>query len=295
MNGLLGTNDSTEEMRKIWHDGIKVCKLPLERIAYDDFLMLMKGQAKDREPLGRVSKLRTSRQLISPPASPALLEAVPEGSVSPQGKAKTFVIFDGMPMLSLESLDMPTLSPRVETPADIAFPLDLDKPMAPYRRTRSRSMGEIKNAAYDFGDDEEAPSTPRTSNFVVVPSRTKDELGQLIKDKSKTPLVVNRALYRKNRELRFAVMDASKEFDLKRQARKMQFTSKRGALSPSAGLVMRRGGSVPSPVPHPRSESGHVTNVLLSTKSEQVHEASRKSGRPRRVRKKTLSDISGML
>lgn len=92
-------------------------------------------------------------------------------------------------------------------------------------------------------------------------------------DPSLTPLVANRALYRKHREMRISVLDASKQFDKKRDA-----IQNMGV----AALIMKRGAKPPMEL-----EDTH-TRALF-------HEAHKRCGRSRRSKNKTVSDITGML
>jgi hypothetical protein len=171
-----------------------------------------------------------------------------------------------------------------------------------------------------------SPLSPRRASAVL--RLAIDELNETIKDDKKTPLVVTRALYRKHREMRQSVLLASKMFDEKRQERRFS-ELKLGGLK--AGLVMRRDSvtrplptsievgartehrrvSMPSPPSyephHLLSEGGEVmlsvpadvpSSIMTQSQNEQMHlveEASRRSGRPRRQRMKTHSDMSQMM
>jgi len=86
-----------------------------------------------------------------------------------------------------------------------------------------------------------------------------------------SPLVANKALYRKHREMRMAVLSASKHFDRKRNDRRAP-----------AGLVMKRGAKPPVEL-----EDKHAREMFEA--------AARRGGRARRTRNKTVSDVSQML
>ena len=88
-----------------------------------------------------------------------------------------------------------------------------------------------------------------------------------------SPLIVNRALYRKHREMRLAVLEASKQFDFKRKT--MQFSTQ-------AGLIMKRGAKAPDAL-----EDKH--------QREMFEAAAQRGGRARRTRNKTVSDVTGMM
>jgi hypothetical protein len=53
-------------------------------------------------------------------------------------------------------------------------------------------------------------------------------IDSLVKDKSKTPLVVNRTLYRAHRQMRLAVVEASKRFEEQRSQRARDMLSTEG-------------------------------------------------------------------
>jgi hypothetical protein len=88
---------------------------------------------------------------------------------------------------------------------------------------------------------------------------------------STTTLAINRTVYRKNREMRLAVLEASKTFDLKRNEKGMQ----------AAGLIMKRGVLTPAEI-----EDKH-NRALFG-------EAAKRCGRPK-TRNKTVSDVSELL
>ena len=114
-----------------------------------------------------------------------------------------------------------------------------------------------------------------------------------IDDKSKSALAVNRKLYRAHRQMRLAVLEASKRFE-EQQAQHakevlMARQAKEGGMS--AGLVMRHGYSK-------QISSDAIRQLMAENQAQQqqlVAKASRKGGRGKRTRKKTISDMSGML
>jgi hypothetical protein len=105
-------------------------------------------------------------------------------------------------------------------------------------------------------------------------------------------LQTNRNLYRAHRHMRLAVMEASKRFEEQqvRHARDVliaQEEEKRGG----AGLIMRR-------VENKTITAEAVTSLLEQNHKEQqdlMEKASRLGGRGRLSRRKTISDIGGML
>lgn len=86
-----------------------------------------------------------------------------------------------------------------------------------------------------------------------------------------TPMVTNRALYRRHRAMRLSVIDASKKFDRQRSHRLSE-----------AGLIMQRGANTPLEL-----EDEHVRKLC--------EVASQRCGRGRRSKYRTMSDITGMV
>lgn len=301
MMGLLGNEEAEAEMRQIWTDALTECEECHQgRITYPDFLMLVKGQTREQKEPRQSSLLRPHP---SPDASP-VLDVVPEGSVSSQAKHLVFTRFDGM--LTMPSLGIPTIGET--TAANISFPPDI--PLPQLQRNRSRSLGEAPRPYWEEEEGGLRDKLRQRSSGYAPPSQAIDELELVVKDQSKTALFVHRSLFRKNREMRNAVLEASRQFEKKRHAFKCQETSpgRRISASPGANLVMKRG-SVPSNMAIPKSmlDSWQQIDGLvdsqqqeLTSKSEHdrvqaVVDASRRSGRPRRKREKTVSDIAGMI
>ena len=128
---------------------------------------------------------------------------------------------------------------------------------------------------------------------MAIPEHThnQSDIDRVISDESKTNLVVNRKLYRAHREFRHAVTDACKRFEDEQLRRaKEELQQQENAYSRhTAGLVMRHGQGL--------SEKS-IKNFLKKSLEEQqtlVDKANLRGGRGRRSRKKTISDMSGML
>lgn len=129
---------------------------------------------------------------------------------------------------------------------------------------------------------------------LAIPEHTHNisELDKIIHDESKTPLVVNRRLYRAHREFRHSVTAACKRFEDEKLRRAMETLKARENELQSkhiAGLVMRHGQTL---------NEQSIKNFLKKTMEEQqaaVDQANRRGGRGRSSRKKTISDMSGML
>ena len=226
-------------------DSLEECKAHLDRITFDDFKKLMKGQPK--------------KEMVCPPTPNTMksLAAVPEDD-------KLHAVQGGLALDSLELHSGLLLD-------------DIDNPRLLYGK--GRSMSYEQKLAESWGDlSAEASGSfsikpePATNLAVVLPGSTKS-----LPDSSMTPLEANRALYRKHREMRLAVLEASKQFDKKRD------DIQNRTLQTHAGLIMKRGVKPPIEV-----EDSHA-RALFET-------AAKRCGRSlRRTRNKTVSDVTGML
>jgi hypothetical protein len=170
----------------------------------------------------------------------------------------------------------------------------------PYTRRRSRSV-----------DDKDADSEPK--DLIAVADVVRDlmlpetdhehalRVGSTVKDESKSALVVNRKLYRAHRQMRMAVLDASKRFEEQQaehakevilaQREEAEGKTEPGMGMIQAGLVMRHG--------HKGQVSSEAIRTMLKENRVQqqalVEKATRRGGRGRRSRKKTISDMSAMM
>lgn len=167
----------------------------------------------------------------------------------------------------------------------------------PYIRRRSRSVD-------DQDPDVEDPEVPSFAadarRAMMLPERDhKEEIDSNVNNETKTALVVNRQLYRAHREMRLAVFDATKRFEEQQARRAHEILSaqrvddgKNDDFGPvGAGLVLRRG-------LQKQVSSEAVGSWLKKTKEEQavlVEKANKRGGRGKSRRKKTNSDMSGML
>eukprot|EP00980_Cylindrotheca_fusiformis_P006450 scaffold1376_cov125-Cylindrotheca_fusiformis.AAC.16 len=305
MKDLLGNGASDNgEVLKMWQEGMDEYCCPLGRLTYDDFRIILKGQGRDKDQSSK--RRRSSYQPINE-GSP--LQAVPEGSISPQVKHSTFVKFEESP--DLGSLKMPTLvsSPMHEMKkideTNISFPKDILDDVPPtYKRTRSGSLGHTP-APLPWSEELDtagSESDPKRSthedrrNKVVDPEKVSES---------------TKEAFRKHHEFRKSVLQASKDFEKKALARKMEIAENKDSQTKDesiAGLVMRRKSSLKkiiseadqTEVKQPKSDEPENIQTdnskpqpdNQSTSKNRMADASRRSGRPRR---KTTSDISGML
>lgn len=178
----------------------------------------------------------------------------------------------------------------------------LEKPR-PYTRRRSRSFDmETEHET----TDEQLNAVAHVMRDMLLPEtdhvHPHEDLEDVVKDDSKSALVVNRKLYRAHRQMRLSVLEASKRFEeqqaqhardviLAQRERKegREGTGIQGMIQ--AGLVMIHG--------HKKQVSSKAIRTLLEKNNEQqqelVEKANRRGGRGRRSRKKTISDMSGMM
>lgn len=168
----------------------------------------------------------------------------------------------------------------------------------PYTRGRSRSLDESEDEQsnlHTVADVVRDMLLPETDH-----STLNRHLENVVKDESKSALVVNRKLYRAHRQMRLAVLEASKRFEEQQAeyarqvilaAREAEGGTEQGMSMIQAGLVMRHG--------HTKQVSSKAIRKLLEENRAQqqalVEKANRRGGRGRRSRKKTTSDMSGML
>jgi Ca2+-binding EF-hand superfamily protein len=195
------------------------------------------------------------------------------------------------------SADLPNAENINSAFRDIApLPLFPKRP-APYIRRRSRSVD-------DQDPDVEAHEVPsfgadaRRAMMLPEHEHNDKEIESIVQSGSKTALVVNRKLYRAHRQMRLAVLEATKRFE-EQQARRAHeiLSAQRDSggheeIGPvGAGLVLRRG-------LQKQVSSEAVGTWLKKTKEEQaalVEKANKRGGRGKSRRQKTNSDMSGML
>lgn len=140
------------------------------------------------------------------------------------------------------------------------------------------------------------------TRHMIVPEANHSLTSPIVQQNgNQSALAVNRQLYRAHRQMRLAVLEASKRFEEQqtRHARDVILAEREAEGKTDgnmggmiqAGLVMRHG-----LLKQVSSES--IRRLLLKNQEEQqalVEKANRRGGRGRRSRKKTISDMSGML
>lgn len=173
-------------------------------------------------------------------------------------------------------------------------------------RKRSMSLGEKTDKIDDFHDSDrkiqgtdDLHAVADIVRDMLLPEtdhthRNASEIDDLVKDQSKSALVVNRKLYRAHRQMRLAVLEASKRFEeqqVQHAEEVLMARQQKDVGAVTAGLVMRHG--------EKKQVSSEAIRKLLSENQAQQQQflamATKKGGRGRRSRKKTISDMSGML
>jgi len=171
-----------------------------------------------------------------------------------------------------------------------------------YTRRRSRSLDEqetvTKKPAAAKDDDNRLSAVAEVVLDMILPETDhslrpcNSEIAETIHDESKTALVVNRKLYRAHRQMRLAVLEASKRFEEQQAEHAKQLISAAREASEKhrivqAGLVMRHG--------HKKQVSTKSIRALLERNREQqnslVEKANRSSGRGRRSKKDGLGHV----
>ena len=175
----------------------------------------------------------------------------------------------------------------------------------PYDLARKRSMSlESEPTPYCREDspveDVSESATSGKSNMLGVDTRRALNLPERhdsfknVNDDltSKSALAVNRQLYRAHRQMRISVFEASRRFEEKQAIRARDTLMKEQVKEAmGAGLVMRHGTKL-------QVTSDAIRKYLDEAMAEQqafLEKASRRGGRGRRNRKKTISDMSAMM
>ena len=277
-----GAAHSEEALREMWGEASMSSKDAC--ITYDDFLLLMKGQTKPPSQ----KKIEPIMPLIDKLGFHPVFE---DSTVGPDSggfmRAKsldaTEELSDGPICIDDDDGDNGTLN------HGFAEAVQHQSSGVAIKGSLVKSTSLESSTAFD-NKAGQAPKHKIIGMSMPEHDRTDVKVNNLLSDKSKTPLVVNRELYRAHRIMRLAVLDASKRLDDERQRRAREEMRKEQAMSTKggAGLIMRHGGEL--------SADAIKQFVVQQQKEEQrqVHEASKRAGRDRRQRNKTTSDIRGM-
>jgi len=302
-----GAGHSEEALRQMW--GEASMHNTDAHITYEDFLLLMKGQSSQPKP----PMMRPTTPMVDKLSLHTVMESGHDqlrssktssmaggGFMSPSSFEMEAEHSDGPICIDDEVYDDGALNQGFAEAmqhqgsgfairGSLAKPTTPDAPNAEERKARSISF-----------DSDEAKSPPLVKplfqkNAMIAVNLPEHKgcdknvtITNLINDKTKTPLVVNRELYRAHRSMRLAVLEASKRLEEEQQRRAREEMRKEQARSnSSAGLIMRHGGEL--------SADAIKQFVVQQQKEEQrkVQEATKRAGR-RHNRNKTASDIRGM-
>jgi len=320
---LVGNDElhSEEELRTLWKESMKSVACTSQHIAYDDFLLLMKGQTREPDVLSqsmRPTSLSSwpEDELESEPSSPAKRVSSPPPTVSS--------IVEGAEVDPSRRLSNHSSSPNVG-PIQVSFDVDVDavdeiSANAPDSPTSDQMIGEgpqdgvvdetarlrttakpslVRGRSKSLANEAEYSSEPTFQKDVrralALPERDRRKSLELA---SKSSLAVTRELYRAHRQMRVAVLEVSRRFEEEqtRRARDNLMAEKAKEAGMSglghAGLVMRHGHKV-------QVSTQAIRDYLERDRAEQqelVEKATRRCGRGERGnRKKTISDMSAMM
>lgn len=163
------------------------------------------------------------------------------------------------------------------------------------RRSKSVDDQDYLSPPRDDHEQEHPAVIPDIRRAMLLPEHGSGKhIDPNVHDDKLTPLVVNRKLYRAHRQMRLAVLEASKRFEeeqLRRAKAELQQAQQPDGRHFGAGLVMKRGKK--------KEVSSDAIRKLMSERQSRqktmVDIAARKGGRGKRARKKTVSDMSAML
>ena len=241
------------------------CGCKSEQISYADFLILMKGQS--RRPSSRAS-------IVWSPQSAALLAS--------EFKEEDNAAAD-------KEVAAPPEGGKSKRPAE----KDVAEDNRMYLRKRSKSFDDFSMASSSQSSLASLVQERRTSYPPRVrPSMDADgELVRFIASGARGPLLATREQYKKHRDLRIALCEASKVLDMKTEARRASVGDNDELRSPHQGanLIMKRGSFAP-----PDLESAHKRAIFEAA----VRRGGRygvKQAKAGHRRKRTQSDVTGML
>merc|ERR1719410_513666 len=131
-------------------------------------------------------------------------------------------------------------------PVPESSPLTEKEPMEEYEKpskVRAKSFECTTESTIDMEEEDHLVAPANACRGVALPEHQHDDktIEDLIHDESKTPLVVNRSLYRAHRQMRIGVLEACKRFDEWQQFRLQQEHQRRNLPAAGAGLVMKHG------------------------------------------------------
>jgi Ca2+-binding EF-hand superfamily protein len=250
LRDMLGNSAEAHVLERTWLESLNECKAHLDRITFSDFKRLMKGQPKAKDTGTRGQLL--AEKTLEPVPEDHLRNGEPLQGDMPD---RNFVEAEFIrPHTRSHSFDQ--TSPLWASEGNLNMTTD-DASIG-----SSTSLGRDASRAVlitNFDAEE------RRSSMKQIPLATPSK-------ESPSPLVLNRVLYRKHREMRISILEASKQFDQKRKT----------LQASQAGLIMKRGAKAPDAM-----EDKHTRDMFEA--------AAKRCGRARRSRNKTVSDVTGMM
>jgi len=220
---------------------------------------------------------------LTPPQSPV---RGPSDYVTPSGGRESF----HPTLLSHRSSPLPPLPGMM--PGSMAFHSSLVT-RASLSRSRSVSLDEKDTLKEDTESRKSLMlKLDHDSREAMIPEHATclSDIDRVVQE-TKTPLVVNRTLYRAHREFRHTLTEACKRFEdeqMRRAKESLRAQESAGAKY-TAGLVMRHGQALSD------ESMKKFLAETIEQQRKQVDQANRRGGRGGHSRKKTTSDMSGML
>ncbi|KAL7484260.1 hypothetical protein ACHAW6_009897 [Cyclotella cf. meneghiniana] len=304
-----GAVHSEEALREMW--GEAATHSDEAWLSYEDFLLLMKGQPTPgqlRKPTICPAKQPSAKSGMS--LAP-VMESVSTDSAYHENEASLLRTSMNSSQSAAALAGFMSPSFGEEEPNEFEGPISMDGNaddtlnegfLEALRHqgkgfsvkdslTTPDSPNSLKSRSKSF-DEPAAPQPFVKGNALRAINLPEHQPGSTrlnINDKSKTTLAVNRELYRAHRQMRLAVLEASKRLEEEHQRRAREEMRKEQARSNKggAGLIMRHGGEL--------SADAIKQFVVQRQKEEQkkIDQAVSKGGR-RHNRNKTASDIRGM-
>jgi len=302
-----GAMHSEEVLRQMW--GEASINNADAYITYEDFLLLMKGQSKPSKPTQPSQQpiftqklpLQPVIEVVHEPTTP-LESSIPKTRTSfgfvpsPTSFEEEEDQSDGPICMDDSDGDDGLVNPEFsEAMRHQNSGVVLKDSLAPVTVSPASSRGRSKSVGEE--EAKESPATTPTAykmnslRAINLPEHgaNDEKLNSILNDMTKSTLVVNRELYRAHRNMRLAVLEASKRLEEEQQRRAREEMRKEQARTrkAGAGLIMRHGGEL--------SADAIKQFVAQRKKEEQqkVQEAKSRGGR-RHNRNKTASDIRGM-
>jgi hypothetical protein len=254
LQGLVGGSTEANDLERIWRDSLLECNSRLNQITFDSFKRLMKSQGKNERLALNGSRRGSnmageSSRFMTEPS----LDMVPEG----------LVLDSSLHMSEDEEEKSQALPSHHKKPRARSF----DEKVPSWQQNFSQSESMLVMSQSLVGDSSKA--------FLV--SAQGHDVSDVDDASSR---MVNRAIYRRHRELRLAVVEASKKFDKMRAE-----IQNKDAVAKYAGLIMKRGAEPPVEL-----EDAHRRALFAA--------AANRCGRGptgRKTKTKTVSDVTGML